>query len=473
MGDSTVLDDPGQAVEGVTVRQSAAVLGGVGGCLLLVVWASPGYLGPVSPYVQGPWTSGAGEVDLAAWSVTALVTGAALWVPRWWPHLLVMAGALTVMLCSDVVGAAHTRVVTTLSGAAFALSLVAVLQCAQGLARSRPGWAAVVAGSAIGARLLGAALTGATWLVLPGNLRAWHLSLALLGLGMVLAAAWWLRSGDPSAADPPAGDGTRGRSWPRARPVIAVMVALAAAVAVSYLTGRRLAGLLGVSVESLARHPAAQTAVVGAVTVAVAVVAAAVAGLWMLGGALTAATVQVAVAAPLLLAVAALALQGPARLLGALAGLALGLLAAATRWRMALAGGLAVAAAVVVFIAYGATGGHPEKLAAQQSVIPGSIIMVLVVATATCVVGATAPQLSRRGLLPAASGPLAAVLAVGGLQTVNITYLHDGLTESSYLSPATHLTSSAVLFLVAGAAVGVFGFAQQMASTRGERRSPS
>jgi hypothetical protein len=91
---------------------------------------------------------------------------------------------------------------------------------------------------------------------------------------------------------------------------------------------------------------------------------------------------------------------------------------------------------------------------------------VLAVAAATSTVGATAPELGRRGLLPVALGPLAALLAVSGLQTVNITYLHDGLPESSYLNPVDHLTTSAILFLVAGAAVSGFGLAQQLRRRR-------
>jgi hypothetical protein len=371
----------------------------------------------------------------------------------------------------DVLGRRRgTRVATAVAGVAFALALVAVLACAQGLAGSRPGWAAAITGLAIGARLFGAALTGATWLVLPGNLRAWHLALAVFGLVVVLGAVWWVKGGDPSAAGSLLGDRAGDLSWRPTRPVVAGTLALCTGLAVSYLTRQRLAGLLGVSVDALARHPAAETAVLGVVALVAAATAAGLAGPWVLGGALTAATVQVAVAGPVLLAVATLPLDWPARLLSALAGVALGLLSAATRWRVAVAGAMAVAAAIAVFIAYGATTGHPEKLASQHRVVPALIMMVLAVAAATSVVGAIAPELGRRGLLPVALGPLAVMLAVGGLQTVKVTYLYDGLPESSYLSPVNHLTTSAVLLLVAGAAVCNFGLAQQFTTTRTTRR---
>jgi len=460
-----------QAVTGAParVRDLATGLGGVGGCLLLAVWGSPGYLDPVSPSVQGPWARPDTGVDLLTWFVTTVATVAALWALRWWPHLLALAAAVTVLLSADVVGPGHTRVVAGLADGAFALAIVAVLAGAQGWARTRPGRAAALAGAAIGARLFGPALAGATWLVLPGHLRAWHQGLAVLGLALALPAVWLLRGGDPSATGTPPDDRAGALSGRRVRPVAGVALAFCAAWAVAHVTRQRLASLLGVSVDSLARHPAAETAVLGAVLLVAAAVAAAAAGLWVLGGALIAATVQVAVSTPLLLAVATLALRGPAHPLGTLAGVALGLLAAASRWRVAASGALAVAAAVALFIAYGATGGHPQKLAVQQRTVPVLIILVLVMAATTCVVGATAPELGRRGLLPAASGPLAAVLAVGGLRTVNITYLHEGLPDSSYLNPVDHLTTSAVLLLVAAAAVAGFGSAQRLGTPRTPR----
>ena len=453
------------------VRLLAAVSGGLGGALLLVVWASPGYLDPVTPHVQGPWAPAPGQ-DIPTWLVTTLATLTALWALRWWPHLLAAAGALTVLLCTQLVPQEHTRLLASLAASTFAIALVAVLGCAQGLARSRPGWAAVVAGTAIGARLAGTALTGATWLSLPDHLRAWHLALAGLGLVLALAAMWWLRHGDPAAAARPGEAGGTGDaavtggtadagalSWRRIRPVAGVALMLVAVLGASALDRQRLAALLGVSMQSLDRHPAAELAVVGAVTLVAAAIATAVAGPWALAGGLTAAVVQVAVGVPVLLALATIGPDTPALLLAVLAGAALGLAAAASRWRVAAAGALATAAAVVVFIAYGATGGHPEKLALQHHAMPALLLMAAMTAAATAVVGATAPPLAARGVLPAVLGPAATVLTVAGAWTVNITY-HDGDQPSGYLVSAPHLTTSAVLLLVAAAAVAGFGVAE-------------
>jgi len=478
---------PSSPSRGWPMRPPAAASGGVGGCLLLAVWASPGSPWRMTSYVQGPWTGDGSDVDPVAWVVTAVATVAALWALRWWPYLLVVSAALTVLACADVVPPDRPRAAASLAACAVVPAFVGVLGCAQGLARRRAGWAAAVVGLAIGARLFGAALAGATWLVLPSSLRTWQWALTLLGLAAVLPVAWWLRRGDPHAAGlpaevpggvpadvpvdvpavPAAGAGTgspagRGRlPWRRLRPVGAALLALCVVLALPALDRARLSRVLGVSVDSLARHPYAETAVLGAVTVVAVSFAAALAGSWVLGGALAAATVQVAVAAPLLLGVATLALDGPARLLGVLLGVVLGLAAASTRWRVPAAGALGVLAAVAIFIAHAGTTGDPQKLVLQHRVVPALIVLVLAVAAATATLGALAPVLGRRGVLPVVLGPLASVLAVGGLQVLDATYLRDGLPESSVIAPVTHLATSGVLLLVAAAAVGGVGLAHQ------------
>ncbi|RKF23734.1 sensor histidine kinase [Micromonospora globbae] len=137
---------------------------------------------------------------------------------------------------------------------------------------------------------------------------------------------------------------------------------------------------------------------------------------------------------------------------------------------MAAAGTLAAGAATAVFIAYAATTGHPEKLAEQQRVVPALLLLVLVTAAATAIAGAAAPVLAPRGAVPAVLGPLVGVLTIGGLQTVQVTYLEDGLPVSSYLNPVFHLTTSGVLLLVAGAAVGGLGVAHHLAERWAERK---
>jgi signal transduction histidine kinase len=241
-------------------------------------------------------------------------------------------------------------------------------------------------------------------------------------------------------------------------------------VPLSFLTTQRLADMFGVTGGALYRHAYAATALVGAITLVTVTALAAVAGLWSLAGTLTAAVAQVAVAAPAILAVTALGYDDPARWAAAIAGAALGAVLAGSRWRIPLAAGCSVLAATALFIAYGATTGNPAKLAEQRAVVPAVLILVLCGAATGAVVGATAPVLAARGALPAVIGPLAGTLAVGGQQTIQITYLSGGEPQSSYLNPVYHLTTSAGLLLVAGAAIGGLGLAQQWATRRAERK---
>jgi signal transduction histidine kinase len=152
-----------------------------------------------------------------------------------------------------------------------------------------------------------------------------------------------------------------------------------------------------------------------------------------------------------------------------LIGLAAGAALAWTRLRVPLTVGVTVAAATALFIAYAATTGHPERIALQRSVVPGILIAVLVTAAATAIAGTIAPTLAPSGATPAALGPLAVILALGGHRAVEATYLQDGLPVSSYFNSVFHLTTSAILLLVAAAGVGGLGFAQQWAARRADR----
>ncbi|BCB78079.1 hypothetical protein Pflav_044890 [Phytohabitans flavus] len=211
-------------------------------------------------------------------------------------------------------------------------------------------------------------------------------------------------------------------------------------------------------------------AIIGVFTLVAGVCIAALGGLWALAGSLTAATVRVALVAPAILAMTALFSLELVRSVGALAGVLIGAIVAASRWRMPLASALAVLSAITLFIAYAATGGHPEKLADRESTVPALVILVLVTAAGTAVIGATAAVLAPRGSLPAALGPVAAVVATGGIATVSATYLRDGEPVSSFLNPVLHLNTSAVLLLVTGAAIGGLAFAQQVAARSAERK---
>jgi hypothetical protein len=138
-------------------------------------------------------------------------------------------------------------------------------------------------------------LLGSFWIFGTGNLRSWHAGLLAAGLAAVVPALlrWW-RRGDPDAIGPLSGPWWR---WRRLRLVLTAGAALAAPLPFVRLGTEQIAGLFGVSTFALQRHGNAQIVVVGAMTLAVVVVLAAVAGLWSLAGALTAATTLVAISA--------------------------------------------------------------------------------------------------------------------------------------------------------------------------------
>ncbi|MDG4826934.1 ATP-binding protein [Asanoa sp. WMMD1127] len=439
-------------------------LAGLGGCLLLTVAASPAY-SPVAPFVVGP--AGGGGWHGVGWLYAAapvVATVVALCLLRWWPYLLAAAGLVSVVEVAGLATAtSYPLGVSVALRTAYPLALVGVLACAQSLfSRGAPGLGAAAAALAVGSRLFGSAIVGAGWLITTPSRATWHAVMTALGLVAIAAALVWHRRGDDAAAGPP--------GWQRWRLVVAAGLAISLELPLALLTTERLAALLDVSFMSLYRHPMAVVAVMGAITLAVGIVLAAVAGLWSLSAALAVATVQVAMSAPLILAFTALAYTGPTRWLAALAGAAIGALAAVTRWRVPLAATLAAAAATALFIAYAATTGQPEKLAEQHRIVPGLLLLVLVTAAGTAVAGAAAPVLAPRGAIPAVLGPLTGVLATGGLQTVQVTYLRDGVPQSSYLNPAYHLTTSAVLLLAAAAAIGGLGVAHHIAERWAERK---
>ncbi|SIM78774.1 sensor histidine kinase [Micromonospora cremea] len=444
-------------------------LAGLGGCLLLTVATSPGYAGGPGPFIATPRRP---EYHGEGWLfalIPIVVTVVGLCLLRWWPYLLSVAGLLAApSVWGQLTSGSYPLVFSLAQSAAYPLAVVGVLACAQSLlSNASPGAGAALVGLATGSRLFGSAMVGPGWLYMDPNRPAWHAAMIAGGLAAIVPAVRGFRRGDPAAAGPP---GASPSSWRRWRLVIAGGLAVCLVLPLSLLTTERLAVLLDVTRSAVYRHEMAAIAMTGAVTLVLAVGLAAVAGLWSLGAALAVATVQVAVAAPLILAFTALAAAGPVRWLGALVGAAVGAVAASSRWRIAAAGTLAAGAATAVFIAYAATTGHPEKLAEQQRVVPALLLLVLVTAAGTAVAGAAAPVLAPRGAVPAVLGPLVGVLAAGGLQAVEVTYLRDGLPESSFLNPVFHITTSAVLLLAAGAAISGLGVAHHIAERWAERK---
>lgn len=442
------------------------LLAGMSGCLVLVTAAAPATSGaPLFAAVTGHGREFHGsEWGLALAPIVAI--GLSLLLLRWWPYLIV-AGGLTAGWALAAPDRTGYLLRLALAIVPTAFLLIGVLGGAQSLLRRGAiGLGAALAGLALGARLLGSALIDAlaAWYSSGPGVPHWRYALVALGLTGSLVALSRLWRADPDADGSPL-------SWRRLRLPLAGTLVMALSVPLSYLSTSDVATLMGVDAFTLQRHPYAEVAMIGAVALVLAAGLAALAGLWSLGGAVTAAIVQAAVATPLSLAFYALQFAGTARWAGALAGVTLGAVAVLGRWRVAAAGGLAVAAATALFIAYAATTGHPERLAEQHRVVPALVILVLVVAAGTAVTGASTPPLARIGAVPAVLGPLAGVMAVAASQTLQATYLEsDGLPTSSVLNDTSHLNTSGLLLLVAGAAVGGLGVAHYLTERWAERR---
>jgi signal transduction histidine kinase len=368
------------------------VVAGLGGCLLLAAGAPPLV------------TGGEAVIPVAA-------TMIALTFVRWWPFLILGAGLLSS-------GAA----VPGLGAAATAVAFVGVLGCAHGLGRrGAPGWAAAIAGCAIGVRLLADGPAG------PYP----HL---LLAVGALLAVSPSVRrEAEPASLS--------------RRTIVAGVVA-----ALLPLIGRR-----GFDVD-VSLLMILVVAVLG-----VSVVIALVAGQWSLTATFIAAVIEVAVAVPLALVLNA-TVSGPARWAAILAGVLAGAAVAATRWRIVGAAALLVAVTIALFTLNAVTGG-------DLSVLPGLspvLLIGLLAAAASAGTGSLVPALAPRGTLPlslgvAAWAVAAVTLAVTG---VNGSYLTDG----DYGVEAEYMSTAAVLTLIAAAALGGFELSRQLAARRAERR---
>jgi len=458
------------------LRWLPLALAAAAGCLFLVVAASPPeeFQTPAflqTPFAQSiapgafikPGTTIPGWRDLLLMLVPVAVTAIGLYLLRWWPYLLAAAGLMAV---PGVIAEwdfnirypfALVYVVTQLPTAAYILAIVGVLACAQGLHRASAAWSAVVVALALGARLMGSAMmAGFSWELGSYHPAAWHTALLAAGLAALVPAARSYRNGDPDAVGPAGGR--------RARLIVAGALAVLVPVLLTLLTVQGMASLLGTTWYTLYRHQDAYGDAIGVIAVVAVTVLAVVAGRWALAGTLTASVAQIAAVLPATVAFGALVADDPLRWLAALSGVALGALVAGVRWRVPIAAALAVLTALILFIAYDATTEDPEKLVAQHVAIPAVLILILCAAVAGAVTGATAPALAAQGALPVVLGPLVGVLAVGGLQAVQVTQEFGAAVSQYDVIPA------AFLFLVAGLAVSGLGLARTLTARSAERK---
>jgi hypothetical protein len=307
-----------------------------------------------------------GWVETRAVLVAVAATIAGLLLLRWWPWLLLVGALLTLPAATPTLTLWPEGTATAYAALAGApLALLAVLAAAQELLDGGArGPGAALAGAAAGAGLVGAALLGASWLGIPTTLGAWQTVLALLGVagGVLAVAGRWVAGWAP-------------RLRPGARlTVLGALAALLAFVPV-VLTDERVAAVLQVSGQSLARRPYVMAAILGLVTLGCAALLAVAAGPWAAAGAMTAALAQVGVAAPMILMLYAVVFH-PAYGLGAAAvGLAAGVAVAVSRWRVPLAAAAGIAASLALLLAVDATGGAPEKVAQQGRWVPAGLLL--------------------------------------------------------------------------------------------------
>ncbi|BEL01996.1 hypothetical protein Q0Z83_001870 [Actinoplanes sichuanensis] len=443
-------------------------LGGLGGSLLILPAASSALGATFSPMVgvQGP----DGYYDsrgLILPLIPTVATVLGLCLLRWWPYLLVVGGLIsTALVWPQMLPDSSTMPYQYLPTAAFPLLVVGVLGGAQSLLNSRAvALGSAVAGLGTGAVLAGRALARiAAQSASDPTLRS--AALLVAGLAATGPALWMLRHGDRPAEGPPGGGFW---SWPRLRLVVAAGLAAFVVLPLALFPTEYLARLLGISWYSLA-YGTEKAAIIGLATLLLVAVCATLTGLWGLTGALTAATVSVAAAYPLVVAYTSLDPTGPARLLGVVAGVAVGIAAVVTRWRIAAAGTLAVGAALVMFIADEGTGGAPQRLAVGQNTLPTLVMLVLAVAAVTAAFGAIAQVLAPRGAVPAVLGPIAAVLALAGVPALRVIQLRRGGPPSNIPNSGDSLSTSAVLMLVAAAAIVGLGVAHYLTERWAERK---
>lgn len=442
-------------------------LAALGGCLLIAVVRSS-YGGGFSPRlgVQGP--DAYYGPDPYTPLIPTAATVLALCLLRWWPYLLSVGGLLCVPIAwPAAVPDSSAMTFYYAFGAAFPLLVVGALGAAQSLlGTGAPGLGAAVAGLVIGSGLFGRALPGAGQHQVEPALALWHVVLVVAGLAAIVPATWWWRRGDPAAIGLP---NEKAWSWKRLRLIVTGGLVALVALPFAMISTERLAVWLEVSWRTLVIYPNARTAILGGMTLAAAVILSILAGRWPLAGSLTAAIAQIAVSAPVAIALLATSEAGLARWCGALLGVAIGAAAAANRWRIAAAVTLTMGAAICLFVAFSATSGQPQKLVEQHRVIPALLMMVLVTAAATAVVGATAPVLAPRGAVPAVLGPITGVLVVAGVQTAPVIYLSSGESPAA-IGATLHLDTAALLLLVASAAIGGLGIAHYLSERWAERK---
>ncbi|WP_018657070.1 hypothetical protein [Actinomadura flavalba] len=143
----------------------------------------------------------------------------------------------------------------------------------------------------------------------------------------------------------------------------------------------------------------------------------------------------------------------------------------ATRCRAAFASGGLVFVALGLLVALAATGGETSKIVTQGRWVPAVLLLALLVATLTCATAAAVPPALRTAGVPAALGPVAAAVALGGRETVALAQRGDGSAPVGYLDGVQHPMPSILVLLAAAfvlAALTVAGLAARRGVPAGE-----
>lgn len=271
-----------------TTAAAAAALGTVASVLL-------GTPEPLSPFVASVTPTGWSGGVVLAQLVPMIGILVAVFAIRWWPWVLLAGTVLAIPrslapLLPQELGAHPSVGVIAMAGAP--MVLIAVLAAAQELYRrgaQRTGFS--ITGLAFGCQIFAAALTGAKWFALPLGADFWRVVLGVLGIigAIVAVVGQRLRRDDDAWPEP---------SAPGRRLALAAVCAVLLPMLVSLVDDSVVSRTLGVSLNSLTRHPSVVPTIAGLGVLVLAVAITALAGARVFFGVATMALVQLGTPVP-------------------------------------------------------------------------------------------------------------------------------------------------------------------------------
>jgi hypothetical protein len=419
------------------------------GALGIVTASLSGYrTTPLAPFIAaatpGNWSQYA-VWEQAVPMVTVLI---AVFATRAWPWLLLVGTVMSLPVTLETVLPntilSHTAMMTASRGGP-PVVFIAVLAAAQQLFRQgAKAQGVVVVALGIGAQIFAAGLTGSAWLTQPTATQFWHVGLTVVGVaGAVLAVVTIKGRTDWAVVNRPA-----------AR-IVTASVGVVLLPLVAVVINDELANTaFGLSGRGLASHPELVPAAVGVVLVVGGAMLCAVAGARVAFVVAVAALTQLGITGPLVLALYSVAVDPVLGWIAAAVGVAAGCVAAVSRWRMQLAVGGGLVSAIVLFVLSAASDGLPERFVDSQVSVVGALLLALLAATATVMVACVAEVPAGVSGVPAAFGPMASTMVLGGTGVIRILYGADSFGVRGYLDPAHHLSVFGVFLVIAALLIG-------------------